>query len=218
MSTDLVSIQAKLKAELAMTKDTVQAPSGRRISTKGKVFTMPDGKSGTGPIQAVILDFRNFNKYYTANYNPQDIKPPICFAINKTLDMKPHEDVAEAQAESCAECPHNQWGSAPNGGKGKACRNTVRLAITPPDASASDEPMIIDVSPTGLRSWSALVNALSAEGLLPVQVVTEIAFDANAAYPTLVFKAVEPHDKLEQMWTMREKAQLMLDATPEAGG
>lgn len=211
--TSLVSIQEKMKAELAALKKSVAPPSGRNISTRGKVFTLPNGRTHQGPLHAVILDHRNYNRYYTAAYNPQDPKPPACFALSKELTgLVPHETASGPQAESCAGCPMNKWGSAPTG-KGKACRNTVRLAVAPSDKS-DDEPMILSIPPTALKSWNALVNNLETMGMLPVQVVTEIAFDPQAAYPTLLFKATEAHEDLEYFWNVREKSQSLLDQPP----
>jgi hypothetical protein len=213
--TALVSLQERMKAELTNMRNTVMAPSGRNISTKGKVFTFPDQKTSQGPITAVILDHRNFNTYYTAAYNPQNPIPPKCFSISKDLEMKPHADCGDPQNETCAACTWNKWGSAATG-KGKACRNQVKLAIAAPDMTANDEPLIIKISPTGLKSWAALVNGLETIGLIPMQVLTEISFDPNAAYPTLVFKvgkAIE-EGQLETMWALREKAQAMLEQTP----
>jgi hypothetical protein len=106
------SIQERIKAELAQVRETVAAPSGRNISTKGKVFNLPDGRTHQGPLEAVILDHRNFNRYFTVAYDPKDPKPPACFAIAKRLDeLVPHEDATEPQADACSEGPMNQWGS-----------------------------------------------------------------------------------------------------------
>ena len=214
MAIALESIQERIKAELVNQSNTVAPPAGRNISTKGKVFTLPDGTSSQGPMQAVILDHRNHNRYYTKAYDPQNPAPPDCFAISKEIPgMAPSDNSPEKQAKSCGECPMNQFGSAANG-KGKACRNMIRLAIASSDADGNTEPMILTVSPTGLKSWNSLVNNLTSTGLLPVQVVTEIAFDSNAPYPTLTFKAKEAHDQLETFWQLRDKAQLLLDQEP----
>lgn len=219
MSTTLVNIREQLAKELGGLKDTVPPPSGRQISVKGKIFTFPDSKTTQGPLLAVILDHRNFNKYYTSAYNPQKPVPPQCFALAKTNALKPHPKAKDPQSESCAECTWNKWHSAPQGNGNKACKNTVRLAIAPPDATADDEPYIIHVSPTGLKSWAALCNGLEARGVHPIQVVTEIAFDANHSYPTLLFKATKllEEESLTTFWTLREKAQALLDAPPSTG-
>lgn len=215
MSTALVDIRSKLATELARAAKTIPAPSGRTISTKGKLFTMPDGRTNAGPMKAVILDHRNFNRLFAAAYNPQTPTPPKCFALNKELTLAPHPDAPEPQAASCAECALNQWGSAPTG-RGKACRNNVRLAIAPVDAKATDEPYIISVAPTGIKHWASFARNLEVNGRLPIQVAAELSFDPNQAYPLVLIKAVEPlaDDKLAIMWALREKAQAFLDAPP----
>ena len=220
MSQALQSLQEKIKAELAEVRNSVAPPSSNKISTKDKKFTLPDGTVNQGPMHAVILDHRNMNRYYTKPYDANNPVPPDCFAIAKNFaDLSPdnHEDVADPQADTCSTCPMNQFGSAPNG-KGKACRNMVRLAVVPVTASGDDESQImtLEVPPSALRHWNAHVNELESTGMLPVQVVTEIAFDASKSFPCPTFKVSRAHDDLEQFWALREKAQAMLEQTPAA--
>ena len=211
MSTAMVSIQERVAAQLALQRKTVSQPGGNNISTKGKVFTLPDGKSSNGPLQAVILDHRNVNTHYSGAYNPQQITPPDCYAIGSIIEeMAPSADVDKPYCDNCEACPKNDWGSG-NGGRGKACQNTVRLALVPPDATADTEPMTLKVSPTGLNSWNKLNSDLLAAELLPIQIVVDISFDPNTAYPKLQFKVAEPHDNVELFWALREKAQALLD-------
>lgn len=211
MSTALQDINARIAAQLAVQRGSVAQPSGNSISVKGKVFTFPDGKSSNGPIQVIVLDHRNVNTHYPGAYNPQQITPPDCYAIGTIIDdMAPAADVKNPYADACGGCLKNAWGSG-NGGRGKACQNTVRLAVVPPDADADTDPMTIKISPTGLGSWNKLNADLIAAGLIPIQVGVEIAFDANAAYPKLQFKALGVHDRVETFWALREKAQAILD-------
>lgn len=215
MSTALQSIQDQIKKELANTDKTIPPVSSRNISIKGKQFTLPDSTVHAGPLEAVILDSRFLNTFYTADYNPNDIKPPACFALAKERDdMAPHADAPEPQSAECESCPMNAWGSSPKGGKGKACRNMIRLAVAPSDATEDTEPMILRVPPTSLNSWGKLVRDLQQAGLIPLQVVTAISFDASAAYPQLQFKAMQAHDNLQLFWTLRERATALLDAPP----
>lgn len=223
MSTALASIQEKIKAELAIARTTVAAPSAKTISVKGKTFTLPTGVSSQGPITSIILDYRNFNKYYTALYNPQKPSAPDCFAIHSVIEeMAPHEKARKPSHPNCRECTFNKFGSATGGGKGKACRNTVRLAVIPSDFMSTTkedtEPMLLNISPTGLTGWSMYVNGLLVNEMLPVQIVTEISFDANAAYPKLIFKGLKQNEHVEIAWMIREKAQAMLDAAPATDG
>jgi hypothetical protein len=218
MSTALASIQEKIKAQLVVARSTVATPTARTISTKGKVFTLPTGQSSQGPLSAIILDWRNFNKYYTAAYNPAKPSPPDCFAIHSVItEMAPHEKAVKPSSDDCASCTFNKFGSAATG-RGKACRNTVRLAIVPADFTADSDPMLLNISPTGIRPWSSYVNTLLVNDLMPINMISEITFDANAAYPTLLFKAIKTVDDLEMAWLIREKAQAMLDAPPATDG
>lgn len=215
MSTALVDIQAAIKAQLEMQKQTVEPPSSNKISTKGKVFTMPDGTTHPGPMRAIVLDYRTVHQYYKGIYNPQDPKPPICFAVSKLADgIKPSDNCEEKQAEQCSKCTFNEWGSAATG-RGKACKNSMRLAIVPENPDADTEVMTLNVSPTGLKSFNAMVNKLTTAGLMPAQIITEISFNPNEQYPQLVFKAEAPHDYIETVWPLREAAQAVLDRDAE---
>lgn len=216
MSTALQSLQEKIKAELAEVRKSVAPPSSNRISTRSKQFTLPDGTTNQGPLYAVILDHRNFNRYYSKPYDPQNPAAPDCFAIAKQFnDLSPsnHDSVTDPQATACDECPMNKFGSAPTG-KGKACRNMVRLAIAAADADENAAVMTLEVPPSALKYWNKHVNDLEVAGMLPVQVITEISFDEKVAYPCPTFKVSRPHDNLELFWQLREKAQALLDQEP----
>ena len=218
MSTELVDVQAQIAAELATLDNTVSPPSGHRISVKGKVFTLPTGEQSEGPLEAIILDWRSVNMYYTGIYNPSDPKPPACFAIAKNkADLKPSPHCSDPQADSCDEevCPFNKWGSAPGGGKGKACKNTYRLAVVSADATEKTPVWTLEVSPTGVTGFDNFVTNLKSQyGMLPLQVVVAIAFDTTAAYPKLVFGEFKPHNAIELAFTLREAAKPLLDREP----
>lgn len=212
-SQELVDIQEQIKRELANTDKTVPPITSRNISTQGKQFTLPDGTVNPGPLTAVILDSRFFNTFYTQAYNANDLKPPVCFAIAKERDeMAPHKEAAEPQNATCEECPMNAWGSDPKGGKGKACRNLIRLAVGPVDATDDTEPMILRIPPTSLGAWGKLVRDLQQLGLIPMQVSTNISFEPSAAFPKLKFTIDKPHDQIQLFWKLRERAQALLDA------
>ncbi len=216
-STALMSIEEQLRKELAGLKDTVEAPSSNKIGTKGKVFTTPDGKSGPGPLQMIIIDSVGFNQYYPGVYNPQVKAPPKCWAINKNLkELAPGASVAKPEHPDCEGCPRNAWGSG-TGGRGKACKNQRRLLVVPPDFTAQTEPMTLYVSPTGLKAWNRYVDKdLNADmSLLAVQVITEVSFDPNQAYPSLQFKYLGKHGKVAEALALRQKYQDILMREPE---
>jgi hypothetical protein len=214
-SNAIAAYRERLRQELASLHTRIAPQSGNRISLRGKVFSMPDGSIHRGPIAAVILDWRNHNAYWNVPYNPQQPADPVCFALSREFhDLAPSPECSAPQAERCALCAKNVFGSAMNG-KAKACKNTRRLAIVPPDATPETEPMILHTSPTAIGAFESYVTTLAADdaGLMPVQVITHIAFKPNTDYPTLVFGKPTPlpDDRLAVMMELREKAQLALD-------
>lgn len=214
----LVSYDEQLRKELANLSKTIDPPSSNKISTKGKVFTLPDGKSSPGPLNAVILDWVSLNVYYPGAYNPNQRTGPACFAIGKVIEeLTPSENAPQKQsAGDCASCPKGQWGTGA-GGKGKACKNQRRLLLVSPDFTDHSMPMSLYVSPTGLKSWNEYVRRLATEQqALPVQVVTKITFDANQTYPTLQFEFGERHGQLDLAMRLRALNQEMLWREPDA--
>lgn len=217
MAQALVDINAQLKEELKQLNKQVAAPSGFNIGTKGKQFAFPDGKTSDGPIDAVILDWRNVHQYYPGVYNQNKPEPPKCFAVAKNLDdLAPPEGLTTAVHETCKGCPKDEFGSAPGGGRGKACKNSVKLAIVPADATVDTPVWTINVSATAIRNWTNYTNTLSSTlGVLPIQVVTELKFNPNESFPTLLFGQPRPHENLDVMMRLREVAQALLNKTPE---
>ena len=190
--------------------------TARTISTKGKIFTLPSGESSQHPLNVIILDWRNYNKYYTGAYNAQKPEPPACYAIHSVIaEMKPGPQVKRPSNPDCATCTFNKFGSAMTG-RGKACKNTIRLAVTAGDFTIDTEPMLLNVSPTGITSWSNYMNGIIVMEKHPVQFITEITFDVNQSYPKLQFKVGVPNPDLETAWAIRDKAQVMLEALPHS--
>ena len=217
----LKSIQDELRKELSTLKDRVDPPSGFMISTKGKVFTLPDGSSDKGPMTCVILDWVSANTYFENQYNPQNIQPPVCFAIGREVStLAPSDNSPKKQHATCKGCPQNEWGSDPRGGKGKACKNTRKLLIVPIDADEKTQPWVIVVSPTGLKHFDKYVSTLSDLGKHPIEVITDISFEESEAFPSLRFavntdKNGGLHDNLEMMWALKEKGQSILTQEPQ---
>ena len=218
MSTELVDIKAQLAAELATLDKTVAPPSGHRISLKGKTFTFPDGKTSPGPITAVVLDWRSINAYYKGAYNPQKVEAPSCFAISKDRDnLKPSSNCGDPQSEQCEGCAWNEWGSAPGGGRGKACKNQIRIAVIPPDAKSDTPPWTIDLAPSSTGAFTNMVNNVKGSlGMLPLQVQVSIDFDPNESYPKLTFADPDPlpDEMIGMMFEIRKGATALLDKEP----
>jgi len=154
------------------------------ISTRGGVLSIDDTPVKDNKMDMVILMAVHENAYYPDAYDPANAQIPVCYAFAGEGDdpdaMKPHPDSAEPQCATCADCELNQMGSAETG-RGKACKNIRRLALTTEDAFADaeafDEAEIrgLKVPVTSTRNFAKYVKRLDEEQELPTfGVVTEI--------------------------------------------
>lgn len=215
MTKQVLDIRAQLRAEIEATRTRVAPPSGGKISTKGKVFTLPDGRTSNGPLKLVILDWRISHNYYTGLYDPAKRSAPDCWSLSTTLDCAPDpEKVKTPKCDSCAACPFNEYGSGQ--GNGKACKESRRLAVIPPDADVNTAPLILEVSPTGIKGFEAMVTKLSSMGKHPMESIAEVAFKSDAHYPTLVFNvdSMLDDDQLAIAFAIRKIAEPILDREP----
>lgn len=209
-----VNVEDQIKKQLQEQRGQLGALPSNKIQLRDKKFTLPDGQSSEDPLACVILDFVWFMVHYPGVYNSNNPQSPNCFAVGRENpeggELKPHETVDKPNFSDCKECPKNQWGSALSG-KGKACKNQRRLIVVPPDFDENTEPMTLYVSPGGLKNFDKYVSRLNNEhGLLPVQVITQIAFDRDKSYPLLQFRMIDTHARVQEAWSMRERSQDLL--------
>ena len=172
-SSTAVAMPMSYEQELEKLRARLTAPSGDRIKIDNKTFKLPSGDV-LNELDAVIVDFVYTNKYYEGMYDKDNIVPPTCFAISADpQDLKPSPNSPEIQCEDgCAGCAMNQWGSD---GKGKACKNRMLLALLPGDATLDTPLMLLDISPTAVKPFSAYASSV-ARGLQrpPYGVLTKI--------------------------------------------
>ena len=171
------------------------------ISIKGKVFHIQRGderelvtKTGTddepaSALEVVILSV-NPNKskvFYNSGFVEGSVAKPTCYSND---GIAPAPDVEEPQSKKCNVCPHNQWGSriTENGGKGKACGDSMRLCVAP--AGMINDPMLLRVPAATLKTLGQYGSQLAKRGVEPQYVVTRVGFDYNVAHPALTFKAM----------------------------
>ena len=109
------------------------ATAAKFISFKGGNIII-DGKAVPGAKTEVIpLAFMGERAYFPGEFDPDQRQSPLCYAYSTGEEdevMKPHKAAKEPQNETCEGCQHNEWGSAAKG-KGKACRESVRVALLP---------------------------------------------------------------------------------------
>jgi hypothetical protein len=172
------------------------------ISIKGKIFTvvrdgvrtvLPNPKDPDSPATAIDVVVVKANKgtskvFYAGGYSEGgDQKKPDCFS--NTGD-RPDPSVKSPQSKSCATCTHNQWGSrtGENGGKGKSCQDSVRIAIAAP--GMLNDTMLLRVPPASIRALGEFGQACAKRGLPYNAVVTKLGFDMESPTPKLVFRPV----------------------------
>jgi hypothetical protein len=119
---------------VALAKQTKAAekPQGGFISLKGGRMSYNDETLPGDKINAIIIDYRKDNEFYPEKYDSKNPATPLCWAI-----VRPHEVLApgndvpdeDKQAPTCDVCPRAEWGSALDGGKGKACKESRRLHL-----------------------------------------------------------------------------------------
>ena len=214
-STAVVNIQEQLRAQAAADAARNAPTGGKTIRTTGKTFTLLDGSKTREAINVVVLDFVYFNSFYEDIYDPKNIVPPNCFAISiEPKGMVPSASSPDVQADSCNECPNNQFGSD---GGGKACKNSVKLAVM----LASDDPEegeigILTVSPTALRGWAGYVGSVNRTFQLPpVGVVTSVDFDQSKDFPSLTFAASGLNEQVGGHFARKEEARELLMQEPD---
>lgn len=171
-------------------------PSFKRISTRNSRFRIRDGANETvlpsDTLRAVIVGASpNITKLFYKKYDPKaegEDKKPDCFSND---GIRPDKHAADPQAQQCATCPQNAWGSkiSDAGGKMKACADQKRLAvISADDHSENPEVYLFQVTPSALTGFREYGDMLASKGLPAELVVTEISFDPKVSHPKAVFK------------------------------
>lgn len=177
---------------LELTFDRVKIPSGG-----GLAFEIPvddDEVDTVKEIVGVVLDHHRVNAFWPASFSGQGQAPACASMDGKTGVATPGAPVAWAgRAQSCAECPLNQWGSDEAGSGGKACKNMHRIYIV---RQGDVFPLLLTLPPTSIRNWANyLAKRVLARGLRPYQVVTKITLKkeqnrSGITYSQAVFKLV----------------------------
>lgn len=142
------------------------------ISTRGGVFSVGDIE--TESFTGVVLDACRTNIYYDPNipYNPQLTESPLCYAIGDAEEnLAPPAELKTRQADKCAGCIQNAFGSAP-GRKGKACKNYLSLAVLDitgqtlsPELFEKRQGYLLRVNPTSKGAVQAELKSVLAAGV-----------------------------------------------------
>lgn len=163
-----------------------------RISLKGSRFRVMEGGTesvipeltldvvivGANPALAKVF----YNKEWSKDEEPTS---PDCQSSD---GIRPDADSPHPQADSCAGCKHNQWGSkiAQNGQKLKACADQKRLAVVAADDPGGPIYQLL-VKPASLKGLNQYHKELQRLGIPAEIVCTKLSFDTEASFPKLDF-------------------------------
>ena len=174
------------------------------ISIKGKVFAVvrdgereiqmnpKDPDSAATSLNVVLLKANKGTSkvFYLKGYDKDtsEGQKPDCYSAD---GVEPAADAQNKQAKKCATCPHNPWGSRiseKGATKGKACSDTVRMAVAP--AGQLNDAMLLRVPPASIKALGEYGQMLAKRGVGYNMVVTKVGFDLQAESPKLTFAPV----------------------------
>lgn len=192
-STQIVSLEAltkQLQTNLQAAKDAAPPPSGTKIRTNktGEAFELPNGAEHEY-LEFVIVGHSYVNAHYEGRYVPGKIDTPVCWAINTNYAaIAPDASCKKPQATDCQSCPKNEWGSADNGkGRGKDCKNMIRLAVIPPDADEKTSVLYLDLAPTSIGTFNKLLQKTQ----VPLQtIVVKATLDDKVDFAKIILTPV----------------------------
>lgn len=169
-----LSVWEKEMVDHAVVQAAAEKPVGgfKKLSTRGGILAIDDTPLEDNELRCIVLVAMHENLYYTGRYDPNVPQTPACFSFgefdSKTVedDMEPHADSEQPQGDEdrkCAGCWANQMGSADTG-RGKACKNSRRLALVTEDALNSPEEMeaaeirTFSIPVTSVKGWANYVR------------------------------------------------------------
>jgi len=189
------------------------------ISTKGGIFSFQN-EALPNPFQAIITDFTFENAYYDTVYDSDNPAPPACFALGDNPDIlvaHPNSpDIQGGEGHACEGCEMDEWETS-NTGRGKACKNGVRLALVNADdmskVNAAAEPAFLRLAPTSLKHFEKfkdkftrvtgmpLLAALVEIELIPAKTWYEVHFTLvdQIEDPQMLQNMLAVHDAYAEM-------------------
>ena len=199
-STALVSWEDRLAAYAVEAAAEESVVGGKFLSLKAGRLALDKVPCAGNKLDVIVIAHTTEYALYEGKFDPNNPQPPVCYAFGKDeQSMGPHEKSSKPQHTDCATCPKNQWGSDPEGGKGKACKNTRRLALLPadcvnnPNSIADAEEIYLKLPVMSVKNWALYVNNVSAQYKRPpFGVITTITTEPDAKSQfKVIFKSVD---------------------------
>lgn len=160
----------------ALAKKAKKAESGvglgQFVSFKAGEMSYLGSAIKDNTMNIVVLTHMLENAYYEGAYDDSNPTSPVCYAYSGLDEededgstMAPHEKSSQKQHETCSGCPQNIFGTA-NVGKGKACKNSRRLAfivegdLTSPEDVQNAAVAFAKLPVTSVKAWAGCVKSM----------------------------------------------------------
>jgi hypothetical protein len=98
------------------------------ILRESQQFRMPDGRK-VDSFDGHVLYWHEANAYWATKFGEGETTMPDCSSSDGSEPDSDEADGRLHQSDRCVGCPQNQYGTAIDGGDGKACQNMIRMYI-----------------------------------------------------------------------------------------
>jgi len=175
----LVKFDAELAARAALSAQMEAGVSlGQFISTRNGHFSYQGAPIKDDRLEVVVMASILENKFYDRDFDPDQPSSPACYAFGTdNATMCPHAAAPTPQCETCFACKQNQFGTSIRG-RGKACKNSRRIALLSKDdlKNITEGPIAyLPLPVTSVRGWAACVMQITQVLKYPLwAMVTEI--------------------------------------------
>jgi hypothetical protein len=169
----------------ALAKDVVATEKlgGNYISFQGGRLKIGEDLVPGDKMNIVVVNYVWEYAYFPNAYDPTKVVSPMCYAYGmgeETMEIL-GEDV---QSDSCAGCPKNEWRSAGGGSRGKACKNSRKLALMHVDSLSGNiakaEILYARLPVTSVKNFQkAATDVAKVLGVPPFGVVMEMSVVPN---------------------------------------
>jgi len=221
-SKELTDWKAQLAQYTAEQADRPGGGGGNVITCRNGEFKFQGSDLGDA-INVVVLDYAYVNRWYDRVFDPENMTPPACIAISMDgRNMAPLDNSPDKQADACADCWANEFGTD-NRGRGKACANTLLLAVIADVDLGKDDAEIatFSIPPASTANFHAYMKKRQKALNLPsFAFVTEISVDDEADYLKYRFNEIDrvPENHLPSVMGFVEPARDQITAEPDFSG
>ncbi len=216
-------------ANEAKADTAVEVPATTAFSLQGGILSYNGQEMPNNEIEVIVVASAFEKALFINKYSPDNPIPPLCFALSADGEgMEPHDNSFKKQGPPdadnpkehpsvCRGCEHLEWSSDTNSpsGKGKACKETRRLALLSVDALQDGvdkaQPAMLRVPVTSVKNWATYVHMLAATIKRPsYAVVTRVYVEKHPKYQFVVnFECTRPINDTELLTSLRDMRERM---------